>query len=135
MRKSSLRALLQRNKGRDLFDLDHGLQTLAGLNPARIVESSGLYIERSGVRISRAEAQRRMFAKLANPAFLTDMRPLLPAARAALLTDEAAKAAFTRVFSVLIERIPGAPWIRTPEMRERFGILAGPAALLVQDRV
>ena len=50
------------------------------------------------------------------------MRPLLPAERAALLTDEAAKAAFTSVFSGLIELIPGEPWVRTPEMRERFGI-------------
>lgn len=65
-----------------------------------------------------------MFAKLANPAFLTDMRPLLPADRAAQLTDEAAKAAVTSVFSQLVARIPGDPWVRTPEMCERFGIEA-----------
>jgi nucleotidyltransferase AbiEii toxin of type IV toxin-antitoxin system len=119
---TKLRALLQRNKGRDLFDLDHGLQSFAGLNPARIVACFGLYLETSGVRIPRAEAQQRMFAKLANPAFLTDMRPLLPADRAVLLTEEATKAAFTRVLSNLVELIPGEPWVRTPEMRERFGI-------------
>lgn len=117
---TKLRALLQRNKGRDLFDLDHGLQTFAGLNPARIVECFGLYLERAGVRISRAEAEQRMFAKLASPTFLIDMRPLLPADRAALLTNEAAKTAFTRVFSQLVALIPGEPWVRTPEMRERF---------------
>lgn len=121
---TKLRALLQRSKGRDLFDLDHGLQTFDGLNPARIVSCFGLYLERAGVRISRAEAEQRIFAKLANPTFLTDMRPLLPAELAALLTDEAAKAAFTRVFSQLVELIPGEPWVRTPEMRERFGIEA-----------
>jgi hypothetical protein len=86
------------------------------------VECFGLYLERSGMRIARAEAERRMFAKLANPAFLTDMRPLLPANRAALLTDETAKAAFERVFSTMVALIPGEPWARTPEMCERFGI-------------
>jgi hypothetical protein len=63
-----------------------------------------------------------MFAKLANPAFLTDLRPLLAADRAAQLTDEAAKAAFARVFSQLVMLIPGKPWVRTPDMRKRFGI-------------
>jgi predicted nucleotidyltransferase component of viral defense system len=119
---TKLRALLQRSKGRDLFDLDHSLNSFAELNRARIVECFGLYLERSGARISRAEAQERMFAKLANPAFLTDMRPLLPADRAALLTDETAKAAFMKVFHELVGLIPGEPWARTPEMRERFGI-------------
>jgi hypothetical protein len=119
---TKLRALLQRNKDRDLFDLDQSLQTFAGLNPARIVECFGLYLKRSGVRISRAEAEQRMFAKLANPAFLTDLRPLLAADRAAQLTDEAAKAAFARVFSQLVMLIPGKPWVRTPDMRKRFGI-------------
>src|SRR5260370_42237419 len=38
------------------------------------------YLAQQGQAISRAQAQERMFAKLANPRFLTDMRPLLPAA-------------------------------------------------------
>jgi predicted nucleotidyltransferase component of viral defense system len=119
---TKLRALLQRSKGRDLFDLDHSLQTFGGLNTARIVECFGLYLQRSNMAISRAEAEQRMFAKLANPTFLTDMRPLLPADRAEQLTDEAAKSAFMRVFAELVALIPGAPWVRTPEMRERFGV-------------
>ena len=43
--------------------------------------ASGEYLERSKIRISRAEAEQRMFAKLNNPGFLTDMRPLLAVAR------------------------------------------------------
>ena len=38
------------------------------------------YLGQSGQTLSRAQAQERMFAKLANPRFLIDMRPLLPAA-------------------------------------------------------
>jgi hypothetical protein len=65
-----------------------------------------------------------MFAKLVNRSFFTDMRPLRPADRADSLTEESLKAAFVRV-EQLIERIPGAPWTRADEMRERFGL--GPA--------
>ena len=120
---TKLRALLQRNKGRDLFDLDHALTTFDGLNPVRIVECLSLYLEKSGMAISRAEAQQRMFAKLVNPSFFVDMRPLLPAERADALTDDALKAAFTRVMEQLIERMPGAQWARADEMRERFGFV------------
>ena len=79
---TKLRALLQRDKGRDLFDLAHSLDVFAGLNTGNVVRFFGRYLERSGLRISRAEAEQRMFAKLNNPGFLADMRPLLAAAQA-----------------------------------------------------
>ena len=92
-----LRALLQRNKGRDLFDLGHALTVFEGLNTARIVECFQLYLEKAEVTISRAEAQQRMFQKLVNPTFFTDMRPLLQTDRARALTDETLKATLVRV--------------------------------------
>ena len=119
---TKLRALLQRNKGRDLFDLYHGLRTLKGLNRARVVEGLLFYLEASGMRISRAEAQRRMFAKLANPAFLTDMRPLVSTEHAETLDEDSTKEAFRRVLRELIDLIPGEDWARTPDMIERFAI-------------
>jgi predicted nucleotidyltransferase component of viral defense system len=76
MLATKLRALLQRSKGRDLFDLAHGLDVFDGLNAGRVVSCFGQYLEASGIRISRAEAEHRMFAKLNNPGFLADMRPL-----------------------------------------------------------
>ena len=88
----------------------------------RAVQGLGFHLDRSGRRIGRAEAERRMFAKLRKPAFMADVRPLLPAAEAATLTGEAIDAAFTLVFGELIARLPGAPWSRTPEMADRFGI-------------
>ncbi len=65
-----------------------------------------------------------MFAKLREPSLLSDLRPLLPACESAKLTDEAVKAAFRRVFTRLIARLPGEPWSRTAEMVERFRIEA-----------
>jgi predicted nucleotidyltransferase component of viral defense system len=74
---TKLRALLQRNKGRDLLDLFEALETFEVLDNRRIVECFGLYIERGGTPISRAQAEERMFAKLAAPRFMADIRPLL----------------------------------------------------------
>lgn len=110
------------DKGRDLFDLDHALTILDGLNTARIVECSRLYLDKAETSISRAEAQQRMFQKLANPTFFTDMRPLFSTDRAKALTDETLKAMFVRVMKELIDRIPSDEWAKVGEMRERFGV-------------
>jgi predicted nucleotidyltransferase component of viral defense system len=123
MLATKLRALLQRNKGRDLFDLAHALDVFQGLNAARVIECFGRYLQRSEIRISRAEAEQRMFAKLNNPGFLADMRPLLAAAEAARLTDDAMKRAFAKVFTQFIVLIPGDPWVRSDEMKKRFAVV------------
>jgi hypothetical protein len=78
------------------------------------------------MRISRAEAEQRMFAKLNNPGFLADLRPLLAATQAAQLTDGAMKAAFVafvKVFSRFIILLPGDQWARSEEMKERLEIV------------
>ncbi len=122
MLATKLRALLQRNKGRDLFDLDYALGVFEGLNSVRIVECFLLYLEKGEVTISRAEAQQRMFQKLVNPGFFTDMSPLLPTDLAKALTEETLKAAFSRVMKELIDRMPGDEWAKAGEMRRRFGL-------------
>ena len=121
MLATKLRALLQRDKGRDLYDLAHALGQFKGLDTARIVVLLAEYLALGGTPISRAQAQERMFAKLANPRFILDMRPLLPADQAEALTDETTKKLFINVFSSLIDRLPGDAWSRTREMKERFG--------------
>ncbi|MBE7539427.1 MAG: nucleotidyl transferase AbiEii/AbiGii toxin family protein [Opitutaceae bacterium] len=120
---TKLRALLQRDKGRDLYDLGHALEVFEGLNIGRMMECFGCYLVKSNHELSRAEAERRMFAKYANPTFLTDMRPLLSAQAAQDLDEAATKRMFERVFSKVIVRIPGKPWARSDEMKERLGVL------------
>ncbi|WP_374650095.1 nucleotidyl transferase AbiEii/AbiGii toxin family protein [Dongia sp.] len=124
MLATKLRALLQREKGRDLFDLSHALTSFAGLSEERVVEYFGRYLALSGQAISRAQAQERMFAKLANPRFLLDMRPLLPAEQAQALDDAAVAAAFAAVYMRFIDRLPGDTWARTDEMKKRFGLVS-----------
>ncbi len=122
MLATKLRALLQRDRGRDLYDLAHALEVFEGLDTDRVVEMFGRYLALSGRAISRAQAQERMFAKLANPHFMFDVRPLLPAAQAEILTEESTAEAFRRVFMTLVDQLPGEPWRRTPAMKQRFGI-------------
>jgi len=119
---TKLRALLQRDKGRDLLDLADALDIFPNLDKERLVGNFGRYFQKSGISISRAEAERRMFAKLRNPRFLGDVRPLLSAERAAKLTEPAAKEAFQNVYFELIVKITGAPWAKSEEMIERLGI-------------
>jgi predicted nucleotidyltransferase component of viral defense system len=118
---TKLRALLQSNKGRDLYDLAHALDVFEGLSGRRVVECLALYLAKAGLRISRAEAEERMFAKLRKPGLITDLRPLLAPVEGARLTEQTAKDLFAKVFSELIVLLPGDAWAKTKDMKKRFG--------------
>jgi predicted nucleotidyltransferase component of viral defense system len=122
MLATKLRALLQRDKGRDLYDLSHALDAFDDLNVNRIAELFSQYLDLGGQSISRAQAEERMFAKLANPRLLIDMKPLLPLAQAESLNEDTTRDAFVRVFEEMIVKIAGDPWVRTGEMKVRFGL-------------
>lgn len=119
---TKLRALLQRDKGRDLFDLDHALEVLPELNVERVVELFGKYLANQGQAISRAEAEQRMLAKFARPDMLGDMRALLTPDRADALDSTAGRASFIRVFTNMVARIPGHPWAKTEELAQAMGL-------------
>ena len=119
---TKLRALLQRDKGRDLFDLSHALSVFNDLDVERVAAVFGEYLQAQEQKISRAQAEQRMFAKLANPRFLSDVRPLLAAEYAERMTNETMSAAFADVFTRLVGSLPGDPWARTDAMIKRFGL-------------
>jgi predicted nucleotidyltransferase component of viral defense system len=103
---TKLRALLQRHKNRDLFDLNQGLLQL-GLDSDRVIACFEHYLALEGHTISRANAEERMLKKL-NQSLTEDIAPLLPAGVS--FTDHDAIAAFGRVWGELITRIPGDSW-------------------------
>ena len=117
---TKLRALLQRNKGRDLLDLSHALELFPRLDAQSAVDMMGRYLAANDVSISRAQAEERMFRKLATPEFLADVRPLLTQEERQRFDAAAEVKAFTSVFVNFIRRIPGHPWAKTPEMLEHF---------------
>jgi len=75
---TKLRALFQRRRGRDLFDLYWAL-TLAKppVVPAKIIESFQHYLKLEGSVAGRAEFVALLDAHLADRGFCSDMNPLL----------------------------------------------------------
>ncbi|MBA3546400.1 MAG: nucleotidyl transferase AbiEii/AbiGii toxin family protein [Nannocystis sp.] len=73
---TKLRALYQRRKGRDVFDLWYAL-TQASASPERIVACFDRYMREGGHSVSRAMFEKGLQEKLSNSLFRADMTPLL----------------------------------------------------------
>lgn len=109
---TKLRALYQRRKGRDLFDLwlclSRGL-----IEPAQVVACFAAYMKHEGRTISRAEFERNLFEKESNPGFLGDIRPLLAGG-----VSYDASVAMALVRDSVVSRLEGEPWRGTPSERD-----------------
>lgn len=103
---TKLRALLQRRKNRDLFDLHEGLRQLS-MDPDKLIACFEHYLALEGTPITRAIAEQRMLEKLSR-SLTDDIAPLLPAG--IRFDDDAAMEAFNHVWRELIVRIKGDPW-------------------------
>lgn len=103
---TKLRALLQRRKNRDLFDLSEGLKQLA-LNPDKLIACFEHYLSLEGKPITRAVAEQRMLEKLKH-SLTEDISPLLPVG--VKFDDDDAIDAFGRVWTELVIRLKGEPW-------------------------
>lgn len=101
---TKLRALYQRKKGRDLFDLAVALAH-DGVDPDRIVETFAAYMDYGGHTITRALFEQNMHQKLIDPQFTADISPLLATGYSWDL-----RAAADAVGAALIERLAGEPW-------------------------
>jgi predicted nucleotidyltransferase component of viral defense system len=101
---TKLRALYQRKKGRDLFDL-WTAQRLAELDPERVIACFQRYLEEGGQRVRRAEFEANLASKLADAAFTQDIEPLV-APSTGWDVEEAAR--FVR--EELLARLPRDPW-------------------------
>ncbi|MGQ9589944.1 MAG: nucleotidyl transferase AbiEii/AbiGii toxin family protein [Planctomycetota bacterium] len=73
---TKLRALYQRRKGRDLFDLWVGLG-LKAVDPRKIVQGFRRYLEAEGGNVSRDAFEKNLAAKTESRPFNEDLRPLL----------------------------------------------------------
>ena len=71
-----MRALYQRRKGRDLFDLWLGL-TAGGANPESVVSVFLQYMDAEKAKVSRQRFIDNLTPKLSHPGFLSDIEPLL----------------------------------------------------------
>lgn len=101
---TKLRALYQRKKGRDLFDLAVALDK-GEADPARVIAAFSAYMDHDGHHVTRALFEQNLAAKLGDRQFAADIGPLL----AAGYKWEMEGAAQT-VSSRLVALLPGEPW-------------------------
>ncbi len=109
---TKLRALLQRRKNRDLFDLHQGLLQLA-LDTNKLIQCFAYYLEVEENTISRAIAEQRMLEKLTR-SLTEDIEPLLPLG--VTYNEDHALTAFNTVWFNLINHLPGEAWKRTDDI-------------------
>jgi predicted nucleotidyltransferase component of viral defense system len=111
---TKLRALYQRKKGRDLFDLSEALTRLPGLDADKVVACFTRYLENDGLRVSRMEFEENLVRKIEDKAFVVDVLPLL-----ALRFSFDPAAALERVRDGFISRLPEGPSKKGKERRHR----------------
>ncbi len=107
---TKLRALYQRKKGRDLFDLAVTLDLLDDAATRDLVRCFLDYMHRGGRRVSRAELEENLARKRNDPMFGGDVRGLL--VEGAAFDRERAFELLGRVVAL----VPGDPWT-PPEER------------------
>lgn len=100
---TKLRALFQRKKGRDLFDLWLGLQH-AETNIDDLLAGFVAYMNAGGGPVTRARMEANLAAKMRDAAFVGDVTPLL---RPGLVYD--GNAAWREVHQRIVTRLPGRP--------------------------
>jgi hypothetical protein len=113
---------LARDKGRDLYNLSHALLVFDDLDMGHILAMFQRYLDLSGQKVRRAQAQQPMFAKLAKPRFLLGTRPLLSADQSQAVDEAFTAEAFRLVFVALIIHLPGESWIKIDDMKDRFKV-------------
>jgi predicted nucleotidyltransferase component of viral defense system len=101
---TKLRALYQRKKGRDLFDLALALEH-ADFDPTLLVEAFVQYMALGDARVTRAQFEANMAAKIGDASFLEDVATLL---RTGLRYDP--YEAWRRVHTAIVTLLPGEPW-------------------------
>lgn len=103
---TKLRALYQRQKGRDLYDAWLALTTHT-VADEQVVECFQAYLKAGKQAVSRAEYEKNLAQKLTSRAFLSDLAPLL---RPADGVEYDVRAAANLLHNRLVTRMPGAAW-------------------------
>lgn len=101
---TKLRALYQRKKGRDLFDLFTAKQEFPNLDYDKVLHCFKEYLKKDICSISRAEFEKNMLEKMKDVDFLEDIAPLLKENHQYNVSE-----AFQVVSEYYINRLSGAP--------------------------
>lgn len=102
---TKMRALYQRKKGRDLFDLYTVLSNHSNLDTKQVVTCFQEYLQRENLKVSQAEYEENLYHKMNDSAFIDDMKPLL-----VIGSNFDPLSAYDTIHKALISRLPGHPW-------------------------
>lgn len=103
---TKLRALYQRKKGRDLFDMIMALKYFKGLDCEMVVKCFQKYMAHQKVTVTRAQYESNLHKKIQDKAFTGDIIPLLSAGAPQFDPGEAAQ----KVQQKLLSLLPGDAW-------------------------
>lgn len=101
---TKLRALYQRKRGRDLFDLWYALD-LGRIDPPTLLACFDRYMTEEGRSVTRAQFEENLAGKRKQPDFRDDVGPLI---RPGFSWDF--EAAMDAVLENLVALLPGDPW-------------------------
>lgn len=104
---TKLRALYQRKKGRDLFDLQVCVEQFPELELSQVINCFHHYLNKEGNKVSRAEFEANMHEKVKDPFFAEDIMPLLPASMDRSYDVHSAHDLLKQKF---LCRLPGEAW-------------------------
>jgi predicted nucleotidyltransferase component of viral defense system len=110
---TKLRALYQRKKGRDLFDLARALQAHPTLDRAKVVACFDAYMKHGGTPCSRAQFEMNLAEKEADGVFLKDVHALLAVVPGGHKPGRDAYDALDALAVVrreFVRLLPGEPW-------------------------
>lgn len=103
---TKMRALFQRKKGRDLYDLAMAVKHFKNLDLAKTVHCFQKYMEHGKTPVTRAQFEANLAGKLKDHAFRNDIHPLLTPDASTFDIDTVANLVTTAFRSLL----PGDPW-------------------------
>lgn len=102
---TKLRALFQRRKGRDLYDLAIAIRQLP-INIDKILYCFSSYMDFMGLKVSRAEFEENLMLKKTSEAFRNDITPLLAIGN----EEHNFEMDFNLVWKEIIAKLPGEAW-------------------------
>ncbi len=111
---TKLRALYQRKKGRDLYDMAMALEHFPNLNAAKVVECCQRYLAHQETSVSRAQFESNLAAKLKDPAFIGDINQLLASDASPFDPGKAGD----QVLNAFIRLFPGESWRMNSDSRQ-----------------
>lgn len=112
---TKLRALYQRKKGRDLYDMAMAFNKFSSLNDKKIVDCFLEYMKHEDNKVSRSEYEQNLYEKIQDSSFKEDIQPLLKPGSATFEIKQASDELHKRLLALL----PGDPWKRPQEKKKK----------------